>query len=161
LLRQAFISAISRQREETRMTIGSILRAKGPGVVAVGPKETLRDVARRLVSHRIGAVLVRDESGAVLGILSERDLVRAVAERGEAALIEPAEAVMTRDVVTVGLSTAVTEAMEIMTNKRFRHLPVMDSGKLVGLVSIGDLVKARIAEAEQEAEALRSFVVAG
>jgi CBS domain-containing protein len=143
------------------MTIGAILREKGSGVVAVGPDTRLEEVARRLAEHRIGAVLVRDDSGAVLGILSERDLVRAVAERGAAALAEPAERVMTHDVVTVGLTTTVQEAMETMTARRFRHLPVMDQGKLVGLVSIGDCVKARIAEAEQEAEALRSFVVAG
>jgi CBS domain-containing protein len=143
------------------MTIGAILRDKGTGVVAVGPGESLHAVARTLSAHRIGAVLVRDEAGAVLGILSERDLVRAVAERGEAALSLPAAEVMTRDVVTVGLATTVQEAMETMTARRFRHLPVMDQGRLVGLVSIGDCVKARIAEAEQEAEALRSFVVAG
>jgi CBS domain-containing protein len=143
------------------MTVGSILRRKGAGVVAVGPQERLEGVARVLAAHRIGAVLVRDEAGAILGILSERDLVRAVAEKGAAALALPAEEVMTRDVVTVGLATTVQQAMEMMTDKRFRHLPVMDEGKLAGLVSIGDLVKARIAEAEQEAEALRSFVVAG
>ncbi|MFN6954574.1 MAG: CBS domain-containing protein [Acetobacteraceae bacterium] len=143
------------------MTIGGILRDKGAGVVAVGPEERLDAVARKLSAHRIGAVLVRDDAGAVIGILSERDLVRAIADRGEAALALPAAELMTRDVVTVGLSTSVQEAMEIMTDRRFRHLPVMDQGRLVGLVSIGDCVKARIAEAEQEAEALRSFVVAG
>lgn len=143
------------------MSIGAILRDKGAGVVAVGPGERLDGVARKLSAHRIGAVLVRDEAGAVIGILSERDLVRAIADRGEAALALSAAEVMTRDVVTVGLSTPVQEAMEIMTDRRFRHLPVMDEGRLVGLVSIGDCVKARIAEAEQEAEALRSFVIAG
>ena len=143
------------------MTIGSILRQKGTGVVAVEPAERLDAVARKLSAHRIGAVLVRDDGGAVLGILSERDIVRAIADQGEAALAQPAERLMTRHVVTVTLATPVNEAMEIMTHQRFRHLPVMDGGKLVGLVSIGDLVKARIAEAEQEAEALRSFVVAG
>ena len=143
------------------MTIGSILRDKGTGVVAVDPSEPLDAVARKLATHRIGAVLVRDEAGAVIGILSERDLVRAIAEQGAAALSLPAGTVMTRDVVAVGLATSVQEAMETMTDRRFRHLPVMDGGKLIGLVSIGDCVKARIAEAEQEAEALRSFVVAG
>jgi CBS domain-containing protein len=143
------------------MTIGTILRAKGTGVVAVGPQERLDTVARTLARHRIGAVLVRDDDGAVVGILSERDVVRAIAEQGEAALALPAGRVMTRDVVTVGVAATVQQAMEIMTDGRFRHLPVMDQGKLVGLVSIGDCVKRRIAEAEQEAEALRSFVVAG
>jgi CBS domain-containing protein len=143
------------------MTIGMILRAKGTGVVAVGPQERLDAVARTLARHRIGAVLVRDDDGAVVGILSERDVVSAIAEQGEAALALHAARVMTRDVVTVGLGATVQQAMEIMTDGRFRHLPVMDQGKLVGLVSIGDCVKRRIAEAEQEAEALRSFVVAG
>lgn len=143
------------------MTIGEILRGKGPGVVAVGPSEQLAHVARKLAEHRIGAVLVRSEDGAVLGILSERDVVRAIAEHGEASLAFPAERVMTREVVTVGLALPVQDAMATMTDRRFRHLPVVDGGKLVGLVSIGDCVKARIAEAEEEAEALRSFVVAG
>jgi CBS domain-containing protein len=143
------------------VTIGTILRAKGAGVVAVGPQERLDAVTRTLARHRIGAVLVRDDDGAVVGILSERDVVRAIAEQGEAALALHAARVMTRDVVTVGLGATVQQAMEIMTDGRFRHLPVMDQGKLVGLVSIGDCVKRRIAEAEQEAEALRSFVVAG
>lgn len=143
------------------MTIGAILRDKGTGVVAIGAEEQLDAVARKLSLHRIGAVLVRDDAGVVVGIVSERDLVRALAERGEAALALRAGEVMTRNVVTVGLTTSVQEAMGIMTDRRFRHLPVMDQGKLVGLVSIGDCVKARIAEAEQEAQALRAFVVAG
>lgn len=143
------------------MTIGAILRDKGTGVIAIGAEERLDAVARKLAAHGIGAVLVRDDSGGVTGILSERDIVRAVANGAEAALSLTAGEVMTRNVVTVGLATSVQEALGIMTDRRFRHLPVMDQGKLVGLVSIGDCVKARIAEAEQEAEALRSFVVAG
>jgi CBS domain-containing protein len=140
------------------MTIAEILRSKGQRVVAVGPRETLLGVCRVLAEQRIGAVLVRDPAGALLGILSERDVVRALARHGEAGNLL-AEQLMTREVRTIEPLTRVTEAMAIMTEGRFRHLPVTEHGRLAGMVSIGDLVKARIAEAEAEAEDLRAFVV--
>jgi CBS domain-containing protein len=140
------------------MTIADILRAKGQQVVSVDPGETLLGVCRVLAEHRIGAVLVRDPAGQVLGILSERDVVRTLA-RHDGATNLLAEQVMTREVRTVEPQTRVNEAMAIMTDGRFRHLPVTEQGRLAGMVSIGDLVKARIAEAEAEAEDLRAFVV--
>jgi CBS domain-containing protein len=140
------------------MTIADILRGKGHQVVSVGPRETLLGVCAVLAEHRIGAVLVRDPSGRILGILSERDVVRALAQHGGAGTLL-AEQVMTREVRTIEPGTRVNAAMALMTEGRFRHLPVTEHGRLAGMVSIGDLVKARIAEAEAEAEDLRAFVV--
>jgi len=142
------------------MTIASILRQKGHDVFAVGPGEDAIAICRALAQHRIGAVLVRDEAGAVLGIVSERDIVRALAREGTTALARIARDLMTAELVTVTPQTPIAEALGLMTTHRCRHLPVMEEGRLVGLVSIGDLVKARIAEAESEAELLRSFVTA-
>lgn len=142
------------------MTIQSILNGKGTDVFAVGPGEDATSVARALSQHRIGAALVRDQEGEVLGIVSERDIVRAVAREGAGALAHTARDLMTTDLITVAGTTRIAEALSLMTSHRCRHLPVMEEGRLVGMVSIGDLVKARIAEAEQEAENLRAFVTA-
>ena len=142
------------------MTIQSILRHKGGDVFSVGPGEDATSIAQALAQHRIGAALVRDQDGAVLGIVSERDIVRAVAREGTAALARTARDLMTADLVTAAPSTSVAEALGLMTNHRCRHLPVMEHGRLAGMVSIGDLVKARIAQAEEEAESLRAFVTA-
>ena len=142
------------------MNINDILRGKGIDVFSVGPGEDATAISRSLAQHRIGAALVRDTDGAVLGIVSERDIVRAVSREGAAALAHTARELMTADLITVQPDTSVAEALALMTNHRCRHLPVMDHGKLAGMVSIGDLVKARIAEAEQEAEHLRAFVTA-
>ncbi len=142
------------------MNIQSILRDKGSDVFSVGPGEDATAIARALAQHRIGAALVRDVDGAVLGIVSERDIVRALAREGTAALAHTAREMMTADLVTASAATTVAEALGLMTNHRCRHLPVMEDGRLLGMVSIGDLVKARIAEAEREAEDLRAFVTA-
>lgn len=142
------------------MNIGTILGDKGGDVFSVGPGEDATAITVSLAQHRIGAALVRDLDGGVLGIVSERDIVRALAREGTAALARSARELMTAELVTVSRSTAVVEALGLMTRHRCRHLPVMEKGRLVGMVSIGDLVKARIAEAEQEAEHLRAFVTA-
>lgn len=142
------------------MHIKDILRHKGEDVFSVGPGEDATAIARSLAQHRIGAALVRDQDGHVLGIISERDIVRAVAREGAIALSRTARDLMTADLVTVTLATSVAESMAIMTEHRCRHLPVMEQGRLAGMVSIGDLVKARIEEAESEAESLRAFVTA-
>ncbi len=142
------------------MHIKDILRHKGEDVFSVGPGEDVTAIARSLAQHRIGAALVRDKDGAVLGIISERDIVRAVAREGAAALARTARDLMTADLRTAAPTTTIAEGLGIMTDHRCRHLPVMDGGRLTGMVSIGDLVKARIAEAEQEAENLRAFVTA-
>lgn len=142
------------------MNIQSILRDKGSDVFSVGPGEDATAIAQALAQHRIGAALVRDAEGAVLGIVSERDIVRALAREGTTALAHTARELMTTDLVTATPDTSVAEALGLMTNHRCRHLPVIEGGRLIGMVSIGDLVKARIAEAEREAEDLRAFVTA-
>jgi CBS domain-containing protein len=142
------------------MTIASILANKDSRVVAVGPGEDAVAIAATLARHRIGAVLVRDAEGALLGILSERDIVRALAKEGPVALSMTARQLMTADIHTVRPDHTINHALAEMTDRRIRHLPVLEDGALVGMVSIGDLVKARISQVEQEAESLRAFVTA-
>ena len=139
--------------------ISSILKGKGTEVVSVAPGDPVMAVARVLTQRGIGAALVRDAAGVMLGIISERDIVRGMANQGQGTTQLPAEQLMTRDLVTVTPQTSVNEAMELMTRHRVRHLPVIENGALVGLVSIGDLVKARIEEAEHEAAELKAYVV--
>ena len=141
------------------MTIASILRQKGSEVVSVGAHDDVATIARVLSQHRIGAVLVRDTAGDILGIVSERDIVRCIAMHGAEVVNLPAAQLMTRALHTVTPRTRIVEALNLMTDRRVRHLPVIaDDGSLVGMISIGDLVKARIAEAEHEAEELRHYV---
>ncbi len=141
------------------MTIARILRQKGGEVVSVGPQDEVGTIAGLLSQRRIGAVLVRDAGGDVLGIVSERDIVRCIAAHGCDAVTLPAAKLMTRVLHTVTPRTKVTEALEMMTDRRVRHLPVLEEdGSLAGMVSIGDLVKARIDEAVHEAEELRHYV---
>jgi CBS domain-containing protein len=139
--------------------ISKILKNKGQEVVSVAPGDTVLAVARVLTERGIGAALVRDAAGGLLGIISERDIVRGMANQGQGTTQLPTERLMTRDLVTVTPQTSVAEAMELMTRRRVRHLPVLQDGRLVGLVSIGDLVKLRIDEAEHEAAELKAYVV--
>jgi CBS domain-containing protein len=142
------------------MIISSILKGKGSEVVSVRPEASILDVSRTLSQRRIGAALVRDAAGALLGIISERDIVAGMAGHGPGTTGLPAAQFMTHELVTVRPETLVTEALSLMTNHRVRHLPVLNAaGALIGLVSIGDLVKARIEEAEQETSALKDYVV--
>lgn len=143
------------------MLVSSILKAKGYDVFSVGPELSLLDVAQVLREKRIGAVLVCDTAGGILGVFSERDIIRALSNEGEGALGKPVHALMTRDVVSCKPSDSVDHVMMLMTDRRIRHIPVLDHGKLVGLVSIGDVVKNRIAEAEMEREALKSYIATG
>ncbi|MCU0889853.1 MAG: CBS domain-containing protein [Rubritepida sp.] len=140
------------------MTVAAILDHKGHEIVSTRPDDTLQVISQLLTQHRIGAVLVRDASGSVLGILSERDIVRAVAAHGAQALMMTASAVMTRDIVYGCPSDTVDKVLATMTDRRIRHLPVMHEGKLIGFVSIGDVVKRRIQDVEEEADQLRAFV---
>ncbi len=142
------------------MVIAGILKTKGNRVIALRPDQTVLDAARLLDENRIGAALVRGPAGELLGILSERDIVRGMAAHGPGTTGLPATQFMTRDLLTIRPETLVVEALALMTQRRVRHLPVLDAGGgLVGLVSIGDLVKARIEAAEQEAEELKHYVV--
>ena len=138
-------------------TIATILSHKGHEVISISPELTIGDVIRTLSDRRIGAVLLQD--GALMGIVSERDIIHALATHGAAALQMKARDLMTRKVQTATPDTAIRKAMEMMTEGRFRHIPVLDEGKLVGLVSIGDVVKARIMEQESEVDSLKAYVV--
>jgi CBS domain-containing protein len=143
------------------MFVSDILSQKGGLVYSVTPSTTVAEVAQQLSTRRIGSVLVLSDQSAVVGIVSERDLVRATAAHGAKALELEARQVMTRDVVTCHPDDSIDEVMQTMTNGRFRHLPVVHHGELLGLVSIGDVVKARLEETQYEAEALKAYIVAG
>lgn len=143
------------------MNVATILREKGRTVHSEPVDATIRMVARRLVGERVGALVLLDRRGDLAGIISERDIVRAVAAHDCSILDEPAETIMTRNVVTCAESDSVAAVMAVMTDGRFRHVPVMNNGRLVGLISIGDVVKNHIAEVEMEASALKTYLVAG
>lgn len=143
------------------MTVSAILAVKGSDVVTAQPHRTLGEIAGLLAAKRIGAVLITDAGGSLKGIISERDVVRAIAERGGAALEDPASRHMTAKVVTCGRSDHIADVMESMTNGRFRHVPVIESGRLIGLISIGDVVKHRIAEAVAESQSLKDYIQMG
>lgn len=143
------------------MLIKTILSEKGGDIVSVDGSTRIEEVTQVLKTHRIGAVLVIEGDGTIDGVLSERDIVRGLAEQGAGVLQLEAKALMTSDVITCAPEQDLRGAMEIMTTKRIRHLPIVENGKLIGLVSIGDLVKYRISEAEQEAEALRGYIATG
>ena len=142
------------------MNVASILKEKGHEVSTVGPDKPVVDVARELTECRIGAVLVT-EGERVLGILSERDIVKAVAREGKEALERPARDVMTSRVITCSLSDTAEQLMDAMTQGRFRHLPVIEGERLIGIISIGDVVKHRIAETVMEKEALQLYIANG
>ena len=140
------------------MFVADILRLKGNDVVHVRDDAPLTDALRLLAEHRIGAVLVGDGTGRIVGILSERDITRALHERGPAIVGLPASALMTRDVYACAPGDDVCDVLGTMTTRRFRHMPVMEEGRLAGMISIGDVVKARIDEAVAEADALREYI---
>jgi len=142
---------------ETTMTVRAILDTKGHQIQSVEPEANLSAAIKVLSERRIGAVLVMSK-GRMEGILSERDIVRVLGERGAAALDEPVSSVMTRKVVSCRQNDTVAAIMEMMTMGKFRHLPVVDEGMVVGLISIGDVVKWRVGEYEMEQEALRQYI---
>jgi CBS domain-containing protein len=140
------------------MSVEVILAKKGRDVVTVAPDQSLADAARILSERRIGAAVITDGERRVLGIISERDVVRAIAESGEAALAEAVSRRMTTRVVTCTSHTGIDELMGLMTQGKFRHIPVVEGGKLGGIVSIGDVVKQRLSEVETEHQALRDYI---
>lgn len=143
------------------MHVDGVLRLKGSDVVTIGPNATLLDAAQLLHRHRIGAVIVSGPAGVIDGILSERDVVRAVAEGGANALGNPVRSVMSADVVRCAPTDTIDQLMSAMTERRIRHLPVVDGGALVGIVSIGDVVKRRLAEVQDETQALQDYITQG
>jgi len=143
------------------MQVRHILHGKGREVVAITTSATISDAARLLTDKHIGALVIKDGSGALTGIFSERDLVHAIANGGAAALTEPVGTHMTPDPETCIETDTVETVMEVMTQGRFRHVPVLDGNmRLCGMISIGDVVKTRIAETVNEAAALREYITA-
>lgn len=140
------------------MTIATILAGKGHAVTTTQDDARVADVVRLLAEKRIGAVPVLGKDGQVRGVLSERDILYRLASDGAAMLERRAEEVMTAPAITVPSDLRILVALSLMTRRRVRHLPVVDAGQLVGLVSIGDLVKARIDRVEAEAEAMRDYI---
>ena len=141
------------------MTVSVILAHKGREVVTIDPAESLAQAIRLLAEKRIGAAIVLGADRRIAGIISERDIVRALAARGAAVLDEPISGTMTRKVVTCNENETVASIMERMTAGKFRHVPVVDQGRLVGLVSIGDIVKHRVYEMERESVAMRDYIM--
>jgi len=140
------------------MTVARILAEKGKDVLTVQPHRTLKEVVEVLASHGIGAVVVADASMSVLGILSERDVVRVLARDGAAALADQVSRHMTPKVITVTRDDTIDHLMETMTEGRFRHLPVVENGRLIGIVSIGDVVKRHVSAIDTERQALREYI---
>ncbi len=139
------------------MTIARIVAGRDQTIIHCSPQETVREAAQLLAEKRIGALPVLDR-GKVAGIFSERDLLYCIAKHGDGALGLSVGDVMTAPAITVGLSTSVNEALELMTRRRIRHLPVVEGRALIAFASIGDLVKYRIDLVEHEAEAMREYI---
>ena len=140
------------------MTVKAILSVKGGNVITIEPSADLAAATKLLAEKRIGALLITGAEGRVIGILSERDIVKTLAARGIAAMQLPLSEVMTRKVVTCTESETVSVIMERMTAGKFRHVPVVEQDRLVGVISIGDVVKHRLQEMEQESSALRDYI---
>jgi len=143
------------------MLVSHILREKGRDVLAIPSEATLFEAARVLTKNRIGALVVQDSGGTLTGIITERDIVRAVADEGAAALALTVADSMTKDVATCEENDTIAEIMETMTRCRFRHMPVVENGRVAGIISIGDVVKIRIAETMREAQALKEYIATG
>lgn len=140
------------------MQVQKIIHTKGGGVVTTMPQATIAEAASLLKEHRIGAIVVTDVTGAVVGILSERDIVRAMPQHGASLLAMPVSSLMTAKVMTCTMNSHVEDIMRDMTAGRFRHIPVVEGGRLVGIVSIGDMVKFRLEQLESETEQLQSYI---
>ena len=143
------------------MTIARILKHKGGTIMGVSPNQSLQEAAAILTEKKVGALVVLDSAGLLHGILSERDIVRLCAQTGAAAMMAKVADAMTKDVLTAAPNDKVDHALARMTDRRIRHLPVLEGQKLVGVVSIGDLVKAKIDQARQEADAMRAYIATG
>ncbi|HEX2117510.1 MAG TPA: CBS domain-containing protein [Alphaproteobacteria bacterium] len=142
------------------MQISDILSHKGSEVISILPSETLAAAAKKLTQHRIGALVVRDRLGRIVGMISERDVVVALAQRGGDALTTPVSEAMSPDVITCRPTDPVREIMALITVKRIRHIPVCEGDRLLGLVSIGDVLKSRLDEKELELNMLRDLSIA-
>lgn len=143
------------------MNIASLLKAKGRAVATARADVSLLEIASLLSGKGIGAIVIVNESDEVVGIISERDVVKAIGSRGVSALSLSVGEIMTRDVVTCTEDKTIEDLMSIMTAGRFRHVPVVETGRLVGIVSIGDVVKNHIAEVEMEVSAMKDYLSTG
>jgi CBS domain-containing protein len=143
------------------MLIAQVLQAKGHAVHTVPATTSVAEAVAELRTHNVGALVVSDDGPGRAGIISERDIVRALATEGAAILERPVAQFMTADLATCGLRTTVDDLMRLMTERRIRHVPVLDGDRLVGIVSIGDVVKSRIDELQEEANTLHDYLVSG
>jgi len=162
--RRAHVPAFSGGRDKTaregreQMTVARILDDKGRDVFTTQPHRTLREVIELLASKGVGAAVVSDATMSVLGILSERDVVRVIARHGAAALDDPVSRHMTPKVITVTRDDTIDHVMQTMTAGRFRHVPVVEDGRLIGIISIGDVVKRHVNALDSERQALREYI---
>ncbi len=140
------------------MSVSHILGVKGRAVITAGPSDSVHSTAQKLAQNRIGAVVIVDPKGAIAGIVSERDIVRALADHGAASMTQTVSSIMSRTVKTCKFGDSETELMALMTTHRIRHLPVVEGGQLAGMISIGDIVKYRIEAIEREAEEMKSYI---
>jgi CBS domain-containing protein len=140
------------------MIVNRILSLKGRDVATIEPSRSLSEAVAVLAERRIGALLIVDGNRPVAGIISERDIVRAVATLGAKALDEPVSRFMTEKVVTCTSETSINDVMELMTQQKFRHIPVVEGGSLTGIISIGDVVKLRLEEVEAETQAIKEYI---
>ena len=143
------------------MNVAAILKLKGRTVVTTTADKSMLEVAKLLAQHGIGCIVIEGDDGKVAGIVSERDLMRAIGQSGAKALKEPVSVYMTKRVVTAREADTIDRLMSEMTVHRFRHMPVVEKGRLIGLVSIGDLVKLHVTDAEFEAAAMRQYITTG
>lgn len=143
------------------MTIAHILHGKPHRLISVAPEQTLQQAAEVLARERIGALLVLKPNGDIAGIISERDIVRAVGTTGADILARPIAELMTKEVTCCSSEDTVDQAMALMTERRFRHLPVRQGGKIVAMISIGDVVKRKVEDAEAESQSLREYISRG
>ncbi len=143
------------------MNVAALLKTKGGNVATARPSSTVLDVSQQLSEKKIGAIVVVGDDGDVAGIISERDVVRLVAKHGAVALDMPVSDVMTREIVSCNLAVTVDELMAMMTRGRFRHVPVIEEHALIGIISIGDVVKNHIAEVEMEVSAMKGYLATG
>lgn len=140
------------------MNVAGILADKGADVVTAPADETLQNISNTMAAHKIGAVIIKDQDQKVCGIASERDVVRQISQLGVDALSKPVLVCMTKNVITCQPDSTIDQVMAIMTENKFRHLPVMDGESLIGIVSIGDVVKRKIEQAERETEDLKQYI---
>jgi len=140
------------------MTVAGILSRKGREVVTISSKKSISEAIAELARHKIGALVVSEGGDRISGIISERDIVRSLGKSGPDVLSTPISTVMTRDVMTCTETDTIISVMTRMTRGRFRHLPVAEGGRLAGIISIGDVVKARIEEVEREANDMRQYI---